>query len=92
MAAQPAFAANLEPPQGMTSYTQFIKAIQEHLIDRVRIAADGRSADFLNIDGLRGSVNLLSDPNLLKILTDNGVDIAAMPNDPSGNVLFGILQ
>lgn len=37
-------------------------------------------------------VNLLSDPNLLKILTDNGVDIAAVPNDPTGNVFMGIFQ
>jgi cell division protease FtsH len=62
------------------------------LIDRVRIAADGRSADFLNIEGAKGTVNLLSDPSLLKILTDNGVDIAAMPNDPTGNVFLGIFQ
>lgn len=62
------------------------------MIDRVRIAADGRSAEFLNIEGGRGFVNLLSDPNLLKILTDNGVDIAALPNDPTGNIFLGILQ
>jgi len=62
------------------------------LIDRVRIAADGRSADFLNIEGNKGTVNLLSDPRLLKILTDNGVDIAAMPNDPSGDAFLRILQ
>jgi hypothetical protein len=37
-------------------------------------------------------VNLLSDPNLLKILTDNGVDVAAVPNDPTGNVFMGIFQ
>lgn len=62
------------------------------MIDRVRIAADGRSADFLNIEGNKGTVNLLSDPRLLKILTDNGVDIAAMPNDPSGDAFLRILQ
>ena len=62
------------------------------MIDRVRIAADGRSADFLNMEGGRGTVNLLSDPSLLKILTDNGVDIAALPSDPTGNAFLGILQ
>ena len=56
------------------------------MIDRVRIAADGRSADFLNMEGGRGTVNLLSDPNLLKILTDNGVDITALPSDLTGNI------
>jgi len=62
------------------------------LIDRVRIAADGRSADFLNIEGNKGSVNLLSDPRLLKILTDNGVDISAVPIDPTGDAFLSILQ
>lgn len=67
--ASPAYA--IEPPEGLISYTKFILAINEHLIDRVKLAADGRTAEFLNSDGARGSVNLLTDPNLLKILTDN---------------------
>lgn len=65
--------------------------MKEHLIDRVRIDPTGRTAEFLNVDGIKGQVNLFNDPNLLKILQENKIDISVIPQDP-GNPLFGILQ
>lgn len=66
-------------PAGNVSYTTFLKGVQEHMIERVRIDPTGRTAEFLNVDGARGMVNLFNDPNLLKILQENKIDISVTP-------------
>lgn len=67
--SNPAFAEGDKPmPGGQVSYSQFLQGVTDHTIERVRVAADGRSAEFLNLDGVRGAVNLFNDPNLFKIL------------------------
>lgn len=58
-------------PSGEVTYTKFMDAISAHDIERVRIAADGRTAEFLNTEGGRGAVNLFNDPSLFKTLLDN---------------------
>lgn len=48
---QAAFAEIMEGkpmPQGMVSYSQFLQGVNDHVIERVRVNADGRSAEFLN--------------------------------------------
>ena len=91
--ANPAFAEGDKPmPSGMVSYTQFMQGVNDHVIERVRVAADGRSAEFLNLDGARGAVNLFNDPNLFKILQDNGVDLSVIPVDNTSNAVFGLLN
>lgn len=93
MGPQAAFAADGKiMPEGMVSYSQFLSGVNEHVIERVRVGADGRSAEFLNVDGGRGVVNLFNDPSLFKILQDNQVDLSVMPPDATGNFLFGILN
>ena len=93
MGPQAAFAADGKiMPEGMVSYSQFLSGVNEHVIERVRVGADGRSAEFLNVDGGRGVVNLFNDPQLFKILQDNQVDLSVMPPDTTGNFLFGILN
>ena len=89
--AQMAYAADPTiMPAGNVSYTTFLKGVQEHVIERVRIDPTGRTAEFLNVDGARGMVNLFNDPNLLKILQENKIDISVIPQDP-GNPIFGVL-
>jgi cell division protease FtsH len=78
-------------PAGNVSYTTFLKGVQEHMIERVRIDPTGRTAEFLNVDGARGMVNLFNDPNLLKILQENKIDISVTPQDP-GNPILGVLS
>lgn len=90
----PAYAdgtTTIAPPSGTISYTTFLQGVKEHLIDRVRIDPTGRTAEFLNVDGAKGAVNLFNDPNLLKILQENQIDLSVIPNDP-GNPIFGVLQ
>ena len=78
--------------QGQVTYTQFLEAIKSHDIERIRIAADGRTAEFLNTEGARGAVNLFNDPNLFKLIQDNGIDLSVMPVDQAGAAIFGILN
>jgi hypothetical protein len=66
-----AMAEDLPIPQGQVTYTKFMDGITSHAIERVRIAADGRTAEFLNTEGGRGAVNLFNDPSLFKILQEN---------------------
>ena len=92
-APQAAFAADGSPiPAGMVSYSQVLQGVNDHVIERVRVGADGRTAEFLNNEGGRGVVNLFNDPQLFKILQDNQVDLSVMPPDNTGNFLFGILN
>jgi cell division protease FtsH len=77
---------------GDATYTKFLAGINAHDIERVRIAADGRTAEFLTSEGNRGAVNLFSDPNFFKLLQDNKVDLSVMPPDQAGAALFGILN
>jgi hypothetical protein len=87
--ANPAYAADM--PEGMISFTQFMKGVNSDVIERVRVAGDGRTAQFLNVDGGRGAVNLLNDPNLFKILQEHKIDLTILPPDTGNQALFGIL-
>jgi cell division protease FtsH len=92
LVASPGMAMAADLPQGQVTYTKFMDGITEHAIERVRIAADGRTAEFLNQEGGRGAVNLFNDPSLFKILQDNQVDVSVLPPDQAGAALFGILN
>lgn len=83
--------ATMTAPAGTISYTTFLEGVRQHLIERVRIDPTGRTAEFLNVDGARGQVNLFNDPNLLKILQENQIDLSVIPQQ-ADNPIFGVLQ
>ena len=60
-------------------YIDFIEAVQEKEISRVLINPNDATAQVVDADGVRYEVNLAQDKNLLKILTENNVDIAVLP-------------
>ena len=60
-------------------YSDFIDAVQEKEISRVLISPDNGTAQVIGEDGVRYEVNLAPDKDLLKILTENNVDIAITP-------------
>ena len=60
-------------------YSDFIDAVQEKEISRVLISPDNGTAQVIGNDGVRYEVNLAPDKDLLKILTENNVDIAITP-------------
>ena len=85
-------AAMAEMPSGTVTYTRFLEGINAHEIERVRVAADGRTAEFLTNEGARGNVNLFNDPNLFKLLQDNQIDLSVLPPDQAGAALFSIIN
>jgi len=79
-------------------YSDFIEAVQANQISRVLISPDRGSALVVESDGRRAEVNLAPDKDLLKILTDNKVDIAVQPTrqtpawqQAASSLLFPIL-
>ena len=60
-------------------YSDFLEAVQDNQVSRVLISPDQGTAQVVETDGSRSSVNLAPDKDLIKILTDNEVDIAVQP-------------
>jgi cell division protease FtsH len=60
-------------------YSQFIEEVQSDRVDRVTISADRTRAQVTAEDGRKIAVNLPPDPELLDILSRNGVDISVSP-------------
>ena len=60
-------------------YSDFIDAVQEKEISRILISPENAKAQVIGEDGLRYEVNLAPDKDLLKILTENNVDIKVTP-------------
>ncbi|MEB3271300.1 MAG: ATP-dependent zinc metalloprotease FtsH3 [Synechococcus sp.] len=84
-------------PQTMR-YSDFVEAVQGREISRVVIAPDRGTATVIENDGQRALVNLAPDRDLLKLLTDNNVDIAVQPSrEPAawqqavGSLIFPLL-
>jgi len=70
---------NTENATKTLRYSDYIEAVQDKEISRVLISPDNATAQVVENDGSRSEVNLAPDKDLLKILTENNVDIAVTP-------------
>ncbi len=70
---------NTENATKTLRYSDFIEAVQDKEVSRVLISPDNGTAQVVENDGSRSEVNLAPDKDLLKILTENDVDIAVQP-------------
>ena len=73
--------------QKVLRYSDFIEAVQEKQITRILISPDKGTAQVVKNDGSRALVNLAPDQELLKLLTDNDVDIAVQPTQEANPLL-----
>jgi cell division protease FtsH len=89
-----------QQPQASQSwpYSKLIDEVQNHKVETVKISADRTQAQVIDRDGTPIRVNLPNDPQLIDILSDNGVDIAVLPQGDEGwlfkalsSLLFPIL-
>jgi cell division protease FtsH len=74
------------------TYSQFIERVESKKVDRVTLSADRTQAKVPNPQG--GApllVNLPNDPDLINILSENGVDIAVQPQNDEG-IWFRVLS
>ncbi len=72
-------------------YSDFIQQVENHKINRVTLSSDRTEARVPNPAGPYYIVNLPNDPQLINILTENGVDIAVQPQ-ADDSALFRILS
>tara|TARA_B100000073_G_scaffold330349_1_gene318750 strand:- start:74 stop:478 length:405 start_codon:yes stop_codon:yes gene_type:complete len=85
-----------DPGSGVTSmsYGAFRTDVKEQKIARVLLSPARGTAQVVSTDGRRFLVRLAPDKNLLKLLTDNNVDVAVQPGragpviDDACNFLF----
>lgn len=89
-----------QQPQASQSwpYSKLIDEVQSNRIETVKISADRTQAQVIDREGTPIRVNLPNDPQLIDILSDNGVDIAVLPQGDEGwlfkalsSLLFPIL-
>jgi cell division protease FtsH len=89
-----------QQPQASQSwpYSRLIDEVQSNKIETVKISADRTQAQVIDREGTPIRVNLPNDPQLIDILSDNGVDIAVLPQGDEGwlfkalsSLLFPIL-
>ncbi|MGL5034786.1 MAG: ATP-dependent zinc metalloprotease FtsH3, partial [Microcystaceae cyanobacterium] len=80
LALASAFLDGQPPKREALSYSEFINKVESNQIDRVNLSADRSQAQVPNPSGGQPFlVNLPNDPDLINILTKNGVDIAVQP-------------
>ncbi len=79
-------------------YSRLIDEVQNNKVETVKISADRTRAQVIDREGTPILVNLPNDPQLIDILSDNGVDIAVLPQGDEGwlfralsSLLFPIL-
>ena len=78
--------AFFDRPQSRTniSYSEFIKQVEANQIEKVQISSDRSIARVRQGNGDFAIVNLPADPELVKILVDNKVDISVIPQPDDG--------
>ncbi|TVQ64789.1 MAG: ATP-dependent metallopeptidase FtsH/Yme1/Tma family protein [Spirulina sp. DLM2.Bin59] len=72
-------------------YSRLIQEVQTGNIETIKLSSDRTQALVIAPDGAQILVNLPNDPELINILTTNGVDIAVQPPKDDG-VWFRILS
>jgi cell division protease FtsH len=65
-------------------YSQFIEQVESKRVEKVSINADRTRALVQSQDGTKVLVNLPNDPDLINLLTSNGVDISVLPTNDEG--------
>jgi len=82
----PSVKAEYQLPEGnQWRYSEFINAVENGKVERVRFSKDGTQLQLTAVDGRRAVVVLPNDPDLVDVLAKNGVDISVSEGDQQGN-------
>lgn len=79
-----AFLDRQPPAQATWKYSKFLEEVKNRTVETVRLSADRTRALVPTQDGTQVLVNLPNDPQLINILTENGVDISVLPQKDDG--------
>jgi cell division protease FtsH len=83
--SSPAQESSSLPEGNQWRYSEFVQAVQNGKVERVRFSKDGSQLQLTAVDGRRAMVVLPNDPDLVDILAKNGVDISVSEGDQQGN-------
>eukprot|EP00798_Chlamydomonas_sp_ICE-L_P010461 gene10461-8418_t len=73
-------------PEGSNwRYSEFLTAVEDGKIERVRFAKDGSALQLTAVDGRRASVTIPNDSTLVDVLAANSVDISVSEGEQQGN-------
>lgn len=87
-APAPKVAAASGLPEGnQWRYSDFIGAVENGKVERVRFSKDGTGLQLTAVDGRRAAVTLPNDPNLVDTLATNGVDISVSEGEQQGSLV-----
>lgn len=82
----PEVRSEYQLPEGTQwRYSDFVRAVENGKVERVRFSKDGTQLQLTAVDGRRAVVVLPNDPDLVDILAKNGVDISVSEGDQQGN-------
>ncbi|PSF37704.1 cell division protein FtsH [Aphanothece hegewaldii CCALA 016] len=79
-----AFLERQPEPHTTWKYSKFLEEVRNRTVESVRLSADRTRAKVPTQDGTQVYVNLPNDPQLINILTENGVDISVEPQKDDG--------
>lgn len=66
-------------------YSQFVQEVENGRVEKVSLSSDRSTAVVkTNFDDSKKVVTLVNDPELIKTLTDNNVDISVLPQTDEG--------
>lgn len=82
----PSVNSSYQLPEGTQwRYSDFLKAVENGKVERVRFSKDGSQLQLTAVDGKRAQVVLPNDPELVDVLAKNGVDISVSEGEQQGN-------
>ncbi|NEP01041.1 MAG: ATP-dependent metallopeptidase FtsH/Yme1/Tma family protein [Symploca sp. SIO2E9] len=76
-----AFLDQPSQSQDTWKYSELIEQVENRKIDSIKLSADRTKAVATAPDGKQVLVNLPNDPQLISILSENGVDISVLPQN-----------
>lgn len=80
-------ASNGLPEGNQWRYSDFISAVENGKVERVRFSKDGSQLQLTAVDGRRAAVTLPNDPDLVDTLARNGVDISVSEGEQQGSLV-----
>ena len=75
------------PEGGQWRYSEFLGAVENGKVERVRFSKDGSMLQLTAVDGKRAQVVLPNDPELVDTLARNGVDISVSEGEQGGSAV-----
>ncbi|RZC45697.1 hypothetical protein C5167_038645 [Papaver somniferum] len=79
------------PEGSQWRYSEFLNAVKKGKVERVRFNKEGGFLQLTAVNGVKATVTVPNDPDLIDILAMNGVDISVSEGDSNNGGLFSII-